>query len=157
MDAHGVWTRCFHQLKPQPPEWSLAFLYGTAKTGPRAFSLARYNSPQPPPSTARLQPALQYHYNWGLCFLFLMTVLPDQPYQYRLIPGKDMKDPIPLFALDSSTGTFRRFNYLYNLPLLTLDCYPIRSVMHNDFVMPYSRPIHGLFVVHLFLASRMQM
>ncbi|KAE9407408.1 hypothetical protein BT96DRAFT_986706 [Gymnopus androsaceus JB14] len=84
--------------------------------------------------------------------------LPDRPYQYRLIPGKEMKNPIPLFAFDSSSGTFQRFDYPYdNLPLFTLDCYPFHSVMHSDFAIPRSRPIHetfhGIFKLSLRWAS----
>ncbi|KAE9392034.1 hypothetical protein BT96DRAFT_1000734 [Gymnopus androsaceus JB14] len=85
-------------------------------------------------------------------------VLPDQPYQYRLVPGSQMKKPIPLFAFDSSSGTFQRFDHPYdNLPLFTLGCYPFHSIMHSDFALSRSRPIHetslGIFNLSLDWAS----
>jgi len=63
-----------------------------------------------------------------------------------------------LFAFDSSSGTFQRFDYPYDkLPLFTLDCYPFHSVMHSDFAIPRSRPIHetfhGIFKLSLRWAS----
>ncbi|KAE9407406.1 hypothetical protein BT96DRAFT_986704 [Gymnopus androsaceus JB14] len=79
-------------------------------------------------------------------------VLPDHEYQYRLVPGSRMTKPIPLFALDSSSGTFQRFDYPYdNLPLFTLRCYPFHSVMHSDFALSRSRPVHetSLGIFHL--------
>ena len=39
----------------------------------------------------------------------------------------------PLFAFDSCSRTFERFDYPYDdLPLFTLECYPFHSVMHSD-------------------------
>ncbi|KAE9385101.1 hypothetical protein BT96DRAFT_1007368 [Gymnopus androsaceus JB14] len=81
--------------------------------------------------------------------------LPDQDYQYRLVPGSGMKDRIPLFAFDSSSGTFERFDYPYdNLPLFTLSCYPFHSIMHSDFALSRSRPIHDTFLAIFKLSSR---
>ncbi|KAE9385886.1 hypothetical protein BT96DRAFT_564882 [Gymnopus androsaceus JB14] len=81
--------------------------------------------------------------------------LPDQDYQYRLVPGSEMKDRIPLFVFDSSSGTFERFNYPYdNLPLFTLGCYPFHSIMHSDFALSRSRPIHDTFLSIFKLSSR---
>ncbi|KAE9394452.1 hypothetical protein BT96DRAFT_998467 [Gymnopus androsaceus JB14] len=71
-----------------------------------------------------------------------------------LVPGSQMKKPIPLFAFDSSSSTFQRFDHPYDiLPLFTLGCYPFHSVMHNDFALSRSRPIHetslGIFNLSL--------
>lgn len=70
-----------------------------------------------------------------------------------------MKEQIPLFAFDSSSGTFQRFNYPYkDLPLFTLTCYPFHSVMHNDHTLSCSRPIDetslDIFRLCIQLASR---
>ncbi|KAE9385887.1 hypothetical protein BT96DRAFT_1006638 [Gymnopus androsaceus JB14] len=76
-------------------------------------------------------------------------------FEYRLVPGSQLKNIIPPFAFDSSSGTFQRFDYPYDhLPLFTLDCYPFHSVMHSDFAIPRSPPIHENFCGVFKLPSR---
>lgn len=65
-----------------------------------------------------------------------------------------MKEQIPPLIFDSSSNLFQRFDYPYNdLPLFTLDCYPLFAVMHNSFALTYSRPIQGPFLDILKLIS----